>query len=458
MSLDLRPLAGFRWAAFMRTTFGPILALLLGVFLLIAGHGIQLTLIPLRAAVDAWTPFAIGVVGSAYFVGFVLGCLAAPHAIQRSGHIRAFAAFVALAAAITLAQFLWVAVVPWVVFRFGMGICLAGLYLVIESWLNDQATNATRGHIMSAYVVVSFTAITAGQFAVSLASPTEVLLFAAATILIVLATIPVVLTKAAQPAPLTLVRFRPKALYRSSPVGIVGVTMIGMTSGAFWSLAVVYALGVGMNTREAAVFTGLATVGGALAQWPVGRLSDFVDRRLVLIGLLLGAVLIGLLLALLPVAGGVRLLLGFLFGAMTLPTYAVAAAHAYDHAARENYVETAAGVLLATGIGSIAGPFVAAALIEGTRPEALFLFTAAAQGALALFVLARLWMRESPRPDEKTGFDLAATAPTGALIPPEAPNFAVAKPIMPDTSGVVPDKTGSDSPSKVDPLKHADQG
>lgn len=432
----------------MRATFGPILALLLGVFLLIAGHGIQLTLIPLRAAVDLWSPFAIGLVGSAYFVGFVLGCLAAPHAILRSGHIRSFAAFVALAAAITLAQYLWVAVVPWVVCRFIMGACFAGLYMVIESWLNDQASNATRGHIMSAYVVVSFMAITAGQFAVSLASPTAVLLFAAATILIVLATIPVVLTKAAQPAPLALVRFRPKALYRSSPVGFVGVTLIGVTSGAFWSFAVVYALDVGMDTREAAVFTGLATVGGALAQWPVGRLSDFVDRRLVLIGLLLGAVVIGLLLALLPVSGAVRLLLGFLFGALTLPTYAVAAAHAYDHAAREDYVETAAGVLLATGIGSIVGPIVAAALIAATKPEVLFIFTAAAQGALALFVLGRLWARESPRADEKTGFDLAATAPTGAVISPEMLNPAdnnVMVPVPGEVSQVAHDES-SDGP------------
>lgn len=420
----------------MRTTIGPILALLLGVFLLIAGHGIQLTLIPLRAAVDDWTPFAIGLVGSAYFVGLVLGCLAAPHVILRSGHIRAFAAFVAMAAVITLAQFLWVAVVPWIVFRFVMGICFAGLYMVVESWLNDQATNTTRGHIMSAYVVVSFAAITAGQFAVSLASPTEVLLFAMATMLITVAVIPVVLTKAAQPAPLTLVRFRPKALYRASPVGIVGVTMIGVTSGAFWSFAVVYALGTGMDNREAAVFTGLATVGGALAQWPVGRLSDFVDRRLVLIGLLLGAVVTGLLLALLPVSDAVRLLLVFLFGAMTMPTYAVAAAHAYDHAAREDYVETAAGVLLATGIGSIVGPFVAAVLIEATKPEVLFIFTAAAQGALALFVLGRLWVRASPRADEKTGFDLAATSPTGALIPPETLDPA-------DNNVIVPDQAGS---------------
>ena len=422
----------------MRATFGPILALLLGVFLLIAGHGIQLTLIPLRAAVDEWSPFAIGLVGSAYFVGFVLGCLAAPHAILRSGHIRAFAAFVAMAAAITLAQYLWVAVVPWVVYRFIMGACFAGLYMVIESWLNDQASNATRGHIMSAYVVVSFMAITAGQFAVSLASPTAVLLFAAATILIVLATIPVVLTKSAQPAPLALVRFRPKALYRSSPVGIVGVTLIGVTSGAFWSFAVVYALDAGMDNREAAVFTGLATVGGALAQWPVGRLSDRVDRRLVLIGLLLAAMVTGLLLAFLPVAGGLRLLLAFLFGAMTLPTYAVAAAHAYDHAAREDYVETAAGVLLATGIGSIAGPFVAAMLIEATEPAMLFVFTAAAQGGLALFVLARLWLREAPTAEEKTGFDLAATAPTGAVISPEMLDPADANVMVPDSVGAAP--------------------
>ncbi|KAB2856149.1 MAG: MFS transporter, partial [Bauldia sp.] len=240
----------------MRSTLAPISALLLGVLFLIIGHGLQITLIPLRATAEGWSPLAVGVVGSAYYVGFVLGCLAAPFAILRAGHIRAFAALVALTAATTLGQGLIVAIVPWIAFRLIVGACLAGLYMVIESWLNDRASNADRGLIMSTYIVVNFIAITAGQFMATLAPPTAFTLFAAASLVISLATIPVALTKSAQPAPITLVRFRPKALYRSSPVGMVGVTVVGIANGAFWSLAAVYAIGEGLSSVQAAIFTG----------------------------------------------------------------------------------------------------------------------------------------------------------------------------------------------------------
>lgn len=414
----------------MKSTFAPISALLLGVLFLIAGHGLQITLIPLRAAAEGWSPVAIGAVGSAYYIGFVLGCLASPFAILRAGHIRAFAALVALTAATTLGQALVVDALPWIAFRLIIGACLAGLYLIIESWLNDRATNADRGLIMSAYIVVNFVAITAGQFMATLAPPTAFTLFAVASLVISLATIPVALTKSAQPAPIALVRFRPAALYRSSPVGMVGVTLIGVANGAFWSLAAVYAIGEGLTSNEAAIFMGLATIGGAIAQWPAGRISDRIDRRVVLIVLLAAAVIVGFLLAFLPITGELWMVLGFLFGATTLPTYSIAAAHAYDHAEPGTYVETAAGILLANGAGSIIGPLIASTLMEGTSTAMLFLFTGVLQGGLALYVMARLTRRAAPKTADKTEFDLAATAQMGAVISPEMldpadPNVAV---------------------------------
>jgi MFS family permease len=410
----------------MRSTLAPISAILLGVLFLISGHGLLLTLVPLRASAEGWSPFAIGAIGSAYYVGFVLGCLAAPYAILRAGHIRAFAALVALSAATTLAQSLLIAVIPWIGFRLLFGACFAGLYMIFESWLNDRATNADRGRIMSTYIVVNFVAITAGQFMTTLSPPTGFELFAAASLTISLATVPLALTRLAQPAPPTLVRFRPAALYRSSPVGMVGVTLVGVANGAFWALAAVYALGEGLTPEEAAIFTGLATVGGAITQWPAGRISDRVDRRVVLIVLLSAAVVVGFLLAFLPIAGGLWMVLGVLFGAATLPTYAIAAAHAYDHAEPGNYVEIAAGVLLANGAGAIVGPLIASGLMEATSTAMLFLFTAAVQGGLALFVMSRLSRRAAPKAPEKTEFDFAATAPVGGIIAPEAPGVTEA--------------------------------
>ncbi len=316
----------------MKSTVGPVSSLLLGVAFLIVGHGLQLIVVPLRASAEGWSQVEIGAIGSAYYIGFVAGCLGGPYVILRAGHIRAFAAAVSLAAASVVAHPLWVAFPVWFVLRLAIGASLACLYLIIESWLNDRVNNASRGLIMSAYIIVNFAALTIGQFVATLASPTVFTLFAVATLSMSLATIPVALTRSAQPAPVTLVNFRPLALYKVSPVGIVGVTMIGVANGAFWSLGAVAVVGTGLTTRDAALFMSIATVGGALMQWPVGRLSDRVDRRAVLMALLAGAALVGLLLVVLPASRDTWFALAFLFGLTTLPTYSIAAAHAYDHA------------------------------------------------------------------------------------------------------------------------------
>jgi len=403
----------------MLAAIGAIASLLVGIAFLLSGHGLQITLIPLRAAAEGWTPFEIGIIGSAYYVGFVLGCVAAPYVILRAGHIRAFAALVSLCAAVSLLQAMVVAVAPWILFRILFGATFAGLYMIIESWLNDRATNENRGTIMSVYIGVNFAAITVGQLMVTLDTPTSFTLFALASIMISLSTIPVVLTKSAQPAPIAVARIRPRALYEASPVGIVGVTVVGIANGAFWSLLAVYAIGEGLESSQVAIFTGLATIGGALAQWPAGRISDSVDRRIVLIVLLVLAASVGLALAFLPIADGLWIPLAVLFGVTTLPTYAVAAAHAYDHAPPGGFVATAAGLLLANGVGAIIGPLLAAGLMQATSTAMLFLFIAFAQCGLALFAIARMKTRASPPSEAKTDFDLAATAPVGAVIPPE---------------------------------------
>jgi MFS family permease len=406
----------------MRPTLAPVASLLAGVGFLTAGYGLQLTLIPLRAAADGWTALEIGLIGSAYYIGFVAGCFAAPYVILRAGHIRAFTAMVSLAAATIVAHPLWVEVVPWFIFRLVIGMCLAGLYMIIESWLNDRATNETRGLIMSAYIVVNFAAITVGQLAVTLDAPTGFALFAIATIATSLAAIPVALTRSAQPAPITLVRIRPTELYRASPVGVVGVTLIGMANGSFWALGAVAAVGEGLTAAQAAIFMSIATAGGALMQWPAGRLSDHVDRRLVLISLLSLAAIIGLVLSFVPVPRSGLFVLALLFGMATLPTYSIAAAHTYDRAEPGSYVETAAGILLANAAGSIVGPLLASPLMAEAGTSKLFLFIAFVQASLVIFAATRMGIQPPTAPADKTGFDLAATAAVGTVVSPELPD------------------------------------
>jgi MFS family permease len=400
----------------MRSTLANISSLLLGLAFLIVGHGLQMTLIPLRAEAEGWSSFEIGAVGSAYYIGFAAGCIGAPYIIRRAAHIRAFTAMVSIAASAMVAFPLMVAFGPWFVLRILLGASLAGLYMVIESWLNDQATNQTRGGIMAAYVMVNYGAIAVGQLLVTLHSPTDFALFAVAAIAMSLAAIPVALTGSAQPAPVAIVRFNPAALYRQSPVGVVGVTVVGLANGAFWSLGAVAAVGAGLSAQQAAAFMAIVTACGALAQWPAGRLSDRIDRRFVLVGLLSGAAIVGLLF-LLPVPPVAWFGLAVLFGLLMSPTYSISAAHAYDHAQPGTFVETAAGLFIANATGAIVGPLVASAMMGAIGPSALFLFTAIAQGSLAAYVMFRVRRRAAPVAPDKTDFDLAATAPVAGGVP-----------------------------------------
>lgn len=417
----------------MQKNLRPIASLLLGVAFLLAGNGLQFTLLPLRGAAEGFSAFALGAIGSSYYLGFVAGCLLAPYAILSAGHIRAFTAMVALAVTVALAYVLAIDVYAWAAFRLINGFCLAGIYLVIESWLNDRATNDTRGLVMSAYVIVNFAAFTVGQLMVTLYPIEQAGSFMVAAMMASLAIVPVALTRSAQPAPITIVRFQPVQLFRAAPVGLVASLMVGVANGAFWGLGPLSAAGSGLGTGEVALFMGAATLAGALAQWPVGRLSDRIDRRLVLLALLIGAAATGLLLWLFAASGVLLLIFGLLFGALALPCYSLAAAHAYDKTPNSEMVPTAATILLVNALGAVIGPVLASALMTALDPRALFLFTALAQLTLAAYVFYRTTVQPSLTAAEKTDFDLAATAPVGAMVTGETPDPADPSVIVPES-------------------------
>jgi len=406
----------------MQPNLRPIASLLLSVAFLLAGNGLQFTLVPLRGHAEGFSAFALGVIGSAYYVGFVSGCLLAPYLIVRAGHIRAFTAMAALAVVVALAYPLNTDVAPWTAFRLVNGFCLAGIYLVIESWLNDHATNRNRGYVMSAYVFVNFLAFTVGQLMVTFYAIREAGDFILAAMLASFAILPVALTRSAQPAPITIVTFRPQQLYRAAPVGLVASLMVGVANGAFWGLGPISATGNGLDVGKVALFMSGATLAGAIVQWPIGRLSDRVDRRLVLSALLIGAAVTGVLLWVFARNGWLLLVFGLLFGALALPCYSLAAAHAYDKTSSSDMVPTAATILLANAVGAAIGPLPASLVMDLLGPRALFLFTAAAQASLAAYIFYRTTVQQAvPEPD-KTGFDLAATAPVGAVVTGEQLN------------------------------------
>ena len=434
----------------MRKNLRPISSLLLGVAFLLAGNGLQFTLLPLRGYADGFSSPAIGGISAAYYAGFVGGCLLAPYVILRAGHIRAFAALVALSVVVGLAYPLANAVWPWVLFRLINGFCIAGFYLVIESWLNDRTSNEARGFVMSSYVMVIYVAFTAGQLMVMLYPIKGTESFMLAAMLAALAIVPVALTRSTQPAPITIVSFRPWQVYQAVPVGLVASFAIGVINGAFFGLAPVSAARTGLNVTEVAMFMSATTLAGAAAQWPAGRLSDRYDRRIVLLVLLIGATVSGILLWLFADTGGLLVGFGFVYGAMALPGYAVAAAHAYDKTDLSEMVPTAATVLLANAAGATIGPLLAPPVMDVLGPRSLFLFTAVVAAALAGYVFYRTKVQSSLTAPEKTEFDLATTAPVGAVftsetLDPDDPLVVVPEPFQPTPEADMPAAEGPEA-------------
>ncbi|MHA6296987.1 MFS transporter [Devosia sp. CAU 1758] len=395
-------------------------AILFSVALLIMGNGLQFMLLPIRGGLEGFSAFEVGLLGSGYFLGFVLGCAFTPLLIMRAGHIRTFAALVAIASAAALGYPIALDALVWIALRFVTGFCLAGLYLVVESWLNDQATNETRGTLISTYVTVNFTVITLGQMLVTLFRPDSFVLFSIASILVSLAAVPIVMTRSSQPAPITIVRFRPVRMFHLSPTGTVSIFLIGMATGSFWSLGPVYAAAASGSITDAALFMSAAVLGGAVLQWPVGKISDGIDRRQVMIALALFSALAGVAIVMMPYAIWPWLLLGFAFGAGLLPSYAIAAAHVFDFADRSDYVEISAGLLLLNGIGSTLGPLLSSLSFELIGPAGMFVTNGAVQIVLVVFVAVRLTRREGLPEADKQNFDLGTSAAVSVVADEEA--------------------------------------
>ncbi|WP_269583427.1 MFS transporter [Roseibium sp. Sym1] len=404
----------------MAQTLLSVSALLLSVALFIFGHGLQTTLLPLAADRFYFTDLEIGAMSSAYFVGMVLGCLGAPLIIMRAGHIRAFAALVSLMSASAIMHPVIVDPYAWFLIRMISGFCLAGFYMIVESWLNETATNENRGTIMSFYIVILFAALMMGQISIATMSISSFVPFVIASVTVSIAIIPISLTTSTQPAPITLVRFRPRQLYRNSPAAFVGVVFVGATQGALLTLSPLYGSQIGLSTNQSAFYAAAIIGGGMLAQWPVGRLSDRIDRRLVLVGLGIATIAASLAIAFFsPNEFLVAIVSAVLLGMFTQPLYAISVAHAFDHAPSEAFVETSSGMLLSFGIGSIVGPLAASLIMRQIGPSGLFVMLIVANIAMVAFILTRIYARQALTAEEKTDFEYTSTAQVGSVISPE---------------------------------------
>jgi MFS family permease len=380
-----------------------IAAILFTTLIFLVGNGLLNTLIPVRAHIEGFSTLAIGVIGSAYFAGFLAGCFTGPRWLARVGHVRTFSVCAGLCAAAALTQSIIIAVPSWILLRAAFGFAAANIYITLESWLNDRATNQTRGVIFSSYLGVNFAGLMIGQLLFATARPSSFVLFSMACVFYALCLVPVGLTDLKQPAPSPVPKLRPWKLFKISPVGVAGCVAVGLANNAVWTMAPVYAQSEGLSPGGVALFMVAFTLGGTLVQLPVGRLSDHFDRRWVIAGTSALAAAAGAGIALFGGRGNLNLMCATFggFGVLMLPLYALVVAHANDRIPRHAFVETSATLLLVNSVASVIGPTFAASVMDRFGAPALFFFTAAVHTAMLVFTLVRLGVMRSAGTHER---------------------------------------------------------
>ncbi|KAA0693425.1 MFS transporter [Halopseudomonas laoshanensis] len=365
----------------------PIAALLCGIALLLLGTGLLNTLLALRGSGEGFADQTLGLLGSAYFVGFIVGTWLCPKLIRRMGHVRAFGFFAAAAAASVLIHVLLIDVGVWLFLRVLTGTALVGIYTVIESWLNTQAPPERRGQVFAIYMAVNLGALALAQQLLRLDSPMGFSLFAVAAILIIVALMPVAATKLSQPVISDTPGLSLKRLWLAAPVACAAATLSGLAMGGFWGLGAVYAGRMGMDATQVAGFVSVVIVAGALFQWPMGILSDRVDRRLALAIIAGVAAAGGVCMALFGPMGQWLLVAAALFGGGAFAVYPAAVAHLIDHLHHEDILSGNASLLMLHGVGAAVGPALAGWLMGLTSAMALPLFFTLMFGLCGLYAL-----------------------------------------------------------------------
>ena len=348
----------------------------------------------------------IGMLGSAHFLGFFIGCWWAPRLMGSVGHSRAFAAFTAAGSIGLMSHMLVVDPLAWAVMRVGSGLCVAGCYTVIEAWLQSKVTNETRGRTMGVYRVVDMSGSLAAQMIISVLEPASYVSYNLLAILCCAALLPLTLTTSQQPNTPDSPRLRPSLAHRKSPLAAAAVIVAALSSASFRMVGPLYGQEVGLNVDQIAFFLSAFVLGGAIAQYPVGWLADKYDRRLVLISLSLAAIAASFITILSVPVGTIGILFSAgLFGFTTFPIYSVAAAHAHDFANDDERVELSAALMFYFALGAIAAPYVASLLIDLYGPRAFFYLMAAGHLVLVVFGFTR--MRARPAPSTRTRYTYA---------------------------------------------------
>ena len=395
-----------------------IWALLLGIVLIMLGNGMQFTLIGLRGEIEGFSAQELAIITSGYFVGFLLGARLTPLMIRRVGHVRVFAALGSFMSAGLIAFTLLAEPWAWTVLRVLVGFCMSGIYVTAESWLNDSATNQTRGKVLAAYMIAQTLGIIGAQGLLTLGDAGTAALFIGASILVSISFAPVLLSVNPVPATEVAQPMSLRELFSSSPLGTVGIFLVGSIYATQSGLGAVYGTQIGVSVDEIALFVAMLFAGALLFQYPIGWLSDRMDRRRLIFGAAaFGAVSCALgwysdegLLPLLAAA--------FLAGGVTTPLYALFLAYTNDFLSTEAMPAASGGLVLTFGVGAISGPLVAGWLMDKLGPLAFWLVLGVTFGTIAIYALYRMTQRQAVPVDETESY--LSVLPTASPVTVEA--------------------------------------
>ncbi len=400
----------------MRATLLASWPLFFGLAMIMIGNGLQGTLLGVRATLEDFSTLTTGIIMSMYYAGFLAGSWLVPKLIREVGHIRVFAALASLASTTVLLHGIFPDPIIWGGVRIFTGFSYAGLYIVIESWLNQAATNKTRGQMLALYLIILYIGMALGQFLLNIADPKDIELFVLTSVLVSFALLPIALSSRPaphfeEPAPVAL-----KKLYKSSPLGIIGVIGSGITGAALFGIAAVYAAEIGMSVAQISTFMAAFIFGGILFQVPIGWLSDRFDRRRVLIVVTaLSALLCFLTYGISGMSITGLIVCMLLLGGVSLSIYALALAHTNDHLEQNEIVAASATLVLLNGGAAILGPVSVTALMNAFGPDLFFLSLGATFLLVTLFGIYRMQVRDAV-PLEEQGDHVAMHARSSPIV------------------------------------------
>jgi len=383
----------------------PVVPVLLGIILIEAALGIVGAVMGIQMAARDVPSTLIGVVFSAYYVGFLAGSLTCERLINRVGHIRAFGVFAVSASIATLLLAVTDYIYAWAIFKIMTGYAIAGGFVVIESWLNDKASEDNRGRIFAVYMVVSWGASGLSPLSLNFANTYGDILFEISTILLAAAMIPLALTRVGNPEIGHRESFSIVKLIKASPTGVVCCFASGMLTGGFYSLLPVYVERIGHTPQDLSILIAIGTTAALIVQYPVGYISDHYGRRPVIIGSMVIAAVMALIIAATPELPFTWLLgMFFLLTAFQSPLYALGVGQTNDYVDRKDFVPAAAGLLFLWGVGACAGPTLIGFIMEWVGPSGLFFYLGIGFVFVTLFAIYRVFRRRAKTPKEQSDF------------------------------------------------------